>query len=208
MKRLKFMSQQQKIYIEEIGIMGRMLGALFYYPLLHENNQHVFNQLVQDEELTNGEYFTLYQTIQAEHGDVLNDDFISLFEGREVMHAPPWGSVYLDKEEVIFGDSTLRYRSFLVEQGITLDTGMREPEDQIGLILMAMSQLVENNKDIEEVKTLLREHLFPWCYRYFDLFEQHAESKSYQLLAQIARRWCQSLQQELDITAPKWPLYR
>ena len=71
-----------------------------------------------------------------------------------------------------------------------------------------MSQLVENNKDIEEVKTLLREHLFPWCYRYFDLFEQHAESKSYQLLAQIARRWCQSLQQELDITAPKWPLYR
>lgn len=202
------MHEQQSVYIEELGIMGRMLGALFYYPLLHENNQHVFNKLVQDEQLTDGEYFTLYQTIQAEHGDALNEDFISLFEGREVMHAPPWGSVYLDKEEVIFGDSTLRYRAFLTEQGITLNTGMREPEDQIGLMLMAISQLVENNKNIEGVKELLREHLFPWCYRYFELFEQHAESQSYQLLAQIARRWCQGLQQELDITALKLQIYR
>ncbi len=54
------------------------------------------------------------------------------------MPAPPWGSVYQIKTASKFGASTVEYRQFLELNQIELDTGLREPEDQFGLMLFAM----------------------------------------------------------------------
>ncbi|WP_368658211.1 molecular chaperone TorD family protein [Budvicia aquatica] len=43
-------------------------------------------------------------------------DYSILFEGQGVMPAPPWSSVYLERENLLMGESTLAYRDFLASQ--------------------------------------------------------------------------------------------
>ncbi len=50
--------------------------------------------------------------------------------------APPWGSVWLDKESVLFGDSTLALRQWMRENGIALEADGNEPEDHFGTVLL------------------------------------------------------------------------
>lgn len=165
---------------------------------------YLLNEKVIDDE----EFNQFIMLTQQETAQNLTDDFLHLFEGCDVMHAPPWGSVYLDREQVIFGDSTLTYRQFLTQNAIELNTGMREPEDQFGLMLMAISQLIEKNKDEAALTTLLSEHLFTWAYRYLDLVELSAQTASYRALAKLTREWCLEVQDELSITPAVVKVYR
>ena len=66
----------------------------------------------------------------------LNDDYQALFIGPNALPAPPWGSVYLDKEAVIFGSSLLELRNFMRQHGISLQLAQKEPEDHFGLMMM------------------------------------------------------------------------
>lgn len=202
------MSQSDVIDLQSLQTMAKVFGSLLYFPLTDSNNQTLIKALSEDKALENSDIQAWCKTAQTELPDALNQDFFLLFEGGEVMSAPPWGSVYTDKEEVIFGDSTVAYRQFLREHGIELDTGMREPEDQIGLMLFAVSQLIEQQKDIEVVKTLLSEHLLTWCYRYFELVQKHATTNSYKQLAGLVSLWCEVVQDLLDITPNSVKLYR
>ncbi|MGR5286577.1 TorD/DmsD family molecular chaperone [Vibrio maritimus] len=202
------MSQSDVIDLQSLQTMAKVFGSLLYFPLTDSNNQTLIKALSEDEALENSDIQAWCKTALTELPEALNQDFFLLFEGGEVMLAPPWGSVYTDKEEVIFGDSTVAYRQFLREYGIELDTGMREPEDQIGLMLFAVSQLIEQQQDVETVKTLLTEHLLTWCYRYFELVQQHAKTQSYKQLAGLVSLWCEVVQDVLDITPNAVKLYR
>ena len=55
-----------------------------------------------------------------------------LFVGPRKLAAPPWGSVYLDSEAVVFGDSCLAISRWMRAQGIELhEAESREPIDHI-----------------------------------------------------------------------------
>ncbi|MCW8345060.1 molecular chaperone TorD family protein [Vibrio sp. ZSDZ65] len=205
--------QNDVIDLENLSAMAKVFGSLFYFPLTGDNNQALLTALA-DESQACGEpvhetAFTQWAQVVAEDGtDTLNQDFFLLFEGGEAMYAPPWGSVYLDKEEVIFGETTVAYRQFLRQNGVELDTGMREPEDQFGLMLFAVSQFIEEKHALSAIKALLSEHLFTWCYRYLELVEKHAQTNSYQQLALLATEWCLAVQELLDIQPLAKKLYR
>ncbi|MCL9774471.1 Tat proofreading chaperone DmsD [Vibrio methylphosphonaticus] len=201
------------IDLDNLNAMAKVLGSLFYFPLTDNNNQALLTALVEDTQLsddaTDDSAFAQWaQAVAEESSDVLNQDFFLLFEGGEAMYAPPWGSVYLDKEEVIFGESTVAYRQFLRQNGVELNTGMREPEDQFGLMLFAVSQFIEQKQPLSVIKCLLTEHLFTWCYRYLDLVETHAQTNSYKQLALLATEWCLAVQELLDIQPLAKKLYR
>ncbi|GAL22325.1 putative oxidoreductase component of anaerobic dehydrogenases [Vibrio maritimus] len=202
------MSQSDVIDLQSLQTMAKVFGSLLYFPLTDSNNQTLIQALSQDVALADSDIQAWCNTVQSELPDSLNQDFFLLFEGGEVMLAPPWGSVYTDKEEVIFGDSTVAYRQFLRQHDIELDTGMREPEDQIGLMLFAVSQLIEQQQDIDTVKALFAEHLLTWCYRYFELVQEHARTKSYQQLASLVSQWCEAVQELLELTPKAMKLYR
>lgn len=59
-----------------------------------------------------------------------------LFIGPWALPAPPWGSVWLDKESVLFGDSTLALREWMRATGIALSEQRSEPEDHFGTLLL------------------------------------------------------------------------
>ncbi len=109
-----------------------------------------------------------------------------LFIGPYALPAPPWGSVYLDKENVLFGDSTLSLRRWLRDNGIALQQHDNEPEDSIGTLLLLSAWLAEQRHG-ELLDALLGQHLFPWAFRFLTLLEQHAGHPLYLGLAQLAR---------------------
>ncbi|MCP4954459.1 MAG: DMSO reductase [Photobacterium aquimaris] len=190
--------------MEQITILARVFGSLFYYPLTHTNNLELVKAMdnSDEESLFSG----LAQRMALDGEIALATDFQQLFEGMDVMPAPPWGSVYLDREQVIFGDSLLRYREFLAQQQMVLDTGMREPEDQFGLMLLALANLIEQQQH-EAAKALLEQHLLPWAYRYLELVEKSAKTKTYQYLAIAMQQWLRHLQQELVLTPADMKVY-
>ncbi|STV32453.1 twin-argninine leader-binding protein DmsD [Klebsiella pneumoniae] len=60
--------------------------------------------------------------------ETLPEAWQRLFIGPWALPAPPWGSVWLDKESVLFGDSTLALRQWMRENGIALEADGNEPE--------------------------------------------------------------------------------
>ncbi len=125
--------------------------------------------------------------------------FSLLFEGQGHLSCPPWGSVYLDANNIVFGPSTLAYQRFLGQCGLGLTRPGREPEDQFGLMLLALSQLLVDDQHAESI-TLLEQHLLPWCFRYLALLAANEHSLYYANLAQICQQLLTSLQQEFAIT--------
>ncbi len=55
--------------------------------------------------------------------DDLTWEFRRLFVGPGVKPAPPWGSVYTDRDRVVFGASTLELRAWMRERGVARTTG-------------------------------------------------------------------------------------
>lgn len=193
--------------MNEIITLSSVLGSLLYYPLSHEHNQAILQQLTEWTEAEHP-FLGLLEAQQQDAEDSVLEDYQQLFEGRESMPAPPWGSVYLDKDQVIFGESTLALRAFLRQHQIEIDTGLREPEDHFGLMLMSLSQLLCDAQSQNSGKVLLSHHLLPWGYRYLTLLKQSATTQTYQCLADIAQQWLEYLQQAFSVQPVEMKVYR
>ena len=157
---------------------AKLLGILFHQKMTKVELVEIVTALQVDGVLSQSTLVSLYDLEE----DALLSDFTELFEGLGEMEAPPWGSVYLDRERVVFGESTLQYRQFLASQGVDLATGVREPEDQFGLMLLAYAYLLENN-NTTAADELMVSHLLPWGMCYLKLLNKISHNKFYSLLA-------------------------
>lgn len=81
------------------------------------------------------------------------------------------GSVWLDRESVLFGDSTLALRQWMREKGIQFEMKQNEPEDHFGSLLLMAAWLAENGRQTE-CEELLAWHLFPWSTRFLDVLSK------------------------------------
>jgi len=192
---------------ESISLTGKILGAVLFYPPDSREVQPLIALLESSEwaplwpcatehaKVQVTEYFS--QIDQAQES--LTDAYQRLFVGPYALPAPPWGSVYLDKESVVFGDSTLVLRQWMRENGIEPHLTQAEPEDHIGLLLMMSAWLAENSPAL--LNEFLTIHLLPWSGRYLELLRQKADHPFYVGVAVLAEStllgWIQ--QQGLDV---------
>lgn len=130
-----------------------------------------------------------------------------LFIGPWALPAPPQGSVWLDKESVLFGDSTLALRQWMRENGIALEADGNEPEDHFGTVLLPAAWLCETEQDALFAQ-LLAWHLLPWSGRFLSVFVDHAAHPFYQALGQLAQATLAQWQENLPIAVAQKPLYR
>lgn len=133
--------------------------------------------------------------------DDLTSAYRRLFEGPNELRAPPWGSVYLDHEGVLFGRSTTALRRFLRAIGARPMLEINEPEDHIGLMLHLLADLVAANR-MAEAAEALTEHMLPWSGRYLDALESEADHPFYEALAVLTALTIAGLAQEVGATAP------
>lgn len=144
--------------------------------------------------------------LESENEATLTAEFGRLFEGLGDMPAPPWGSVYLDKERVIFGESTIAYRQFLRSNEIELNSGLREPEDHFGLMFLAHAYLLNENK-IDSANELMEEHLLPWAYSYLNNLINQTEVNFYKLLSDDIVNWLKNISSEYNLSTKVKQVY-
>ena len=137
-----------------------------------------------------------------------NDDLVweyrRQFVGPGRFPAPPWGSVYTDRECVIFGESTLALRAWMRRAGINRTTDERTPEDHIGLMLAMLAFLAQNRPEL--VDEYLRDHLLTWAPHYLEVLDEATTHPFYRGLAQLTRASLEGLgaARELSVTLPRF----
>ena len=182
--------------------LAKLLGAFFYYSPNSKIVKPLIDGLLHIDELASWtDDKLIYEQCQILADQIQNPaldfQFSLLFEGQGNMPVPPWGSVYLDQEKLLMGESQERYRQFLQQNGLTLNSGMNEPEDQFGLMLMAFALLAEK-KQLSVAKQLITDHLSIWSSTYLNRLKHNEISFFYQALAVIAEQYLQILLNNIE----------
>ena len=141
----------------------------------------------------------------ADHDDVVWE-YRRLFVGPGHLPAPPWGSVYTDRECVVFGESTLALRAWMRAVGVERLADERTPEDHIGLMLALLSFLAAERPEL--VDDYLRDHLLTWAPHYLEALEEAAAPPFYVGLARLTRLTLVGLQRERGLTVELPRFYR
>ena len=152
-------------------------------------------------------------------------EYRRLFVGPAPKPAPPWGSVYTDRECVVFGEGTLELRAWMRAHGVRRTTDERTPEDHIGLMLALMSYLARNQPDAEDhiglmlalmsylarnqpddLDEFLQIHLLTWSSHFLDQLVEAADHPFYEGLARLAKASLEGIQQarDIDVTYPRF----
>lgn len=191
---------------------ARVLGALFYYPPESEPSAPLVcafthNKWMASWPLAQSRLLPLAECFTADSEEPLSDAWQRLFIGPWVLPAPPWGSVWLDKESVLFGDSTLAMRQWLRENNIAFEAQQNEPEDHIGTLLLLAAWLTEQGKT-QACDELLAWHLLPWSGRFLTVLEDKAQHPFWQAFARLAKLTLAEWQANLLMPVAQKPLFR
>lgn len=197
---------------EGFAFTARVLGALFYFAPDSEQAAPLVTALTegdwqQDWPLPSGQLAPVAETLHQPSDEALPDAWQRLFIGPWALPAPPWGSVWLDRESVLFGDSTLALRQWMRDNGIAFEMAQNEPEDHFGTLLLLAAWLAETGRDAERDQ-LLAWHLLPWSTRFLTLFVENAGHPFYRALGQLAQLTLAEWQSTLLIPVAEKPLYR
>ncbi len=196
--------------MNSMAILPRALGSLFFYSPHSEINQSIrpeFLNLVLGQEWQDERAVRDCLAQMTTHFDSLErHTFSVLFEGQGEMSAPPWGSVYQNRENLVMGDSTAAFSCFLDRIGLEFDVGS-QPMDHFAIMLWSLAYLVEENQ-VEPVRELLELHLLPWAYRYLELLELNAGHVFYSQLAIFARLYLQELERQMALQPATVRLYK
>ena len=195
--------------LQEISTFGRLLGAAFYYDPQAQAVKPILNFFRQPNWIEEWQDLTQADEIKTLIAKGLQQDldeaYQYLFIGPNSLPAPAWGSVYLDPEAVIFGNSLVELRTFLKMHQIAFSSTENEPEDHFGLMLMLAAYLAENKPEL--LKEFFTQHLLTWSERYLQLLAEQADYPFYQGLSLIAQQTLQRWKTELALTIPKVQLY-
>ncbi|MDU1654215.1 Tat proofreading chaperone DmsD [Leclercia adecarboxylata] len=197
---------------EGFAFTARVLGALFYFAPDSEQAAPLVAALTggdwqQDWPLPSRQLAPVAEILRQPSDEALPDAWQRLFIGPWALPAPPWGSVWLDRESVLFGDSTLALRQWMRDNGIAFEMAQNEPEDHFGTLLLLAAWLAETGRDAERDQ-LLAWHLLPWSTRFLTLFVENAGHPFYRALGQLAQLTLAEWQSTLLIPVAEKPLYR
>lgn len=136
--------------------------------------------------------------------DDLTWEYRRLFVGPAARPAPPWGSVYTDRECVMFGASTLELRTWMREHGIARETDEETPDDHIGLMLGLMAWIARSQPaDLDDYLSL---HLLTWSSHFLDQLAQAAEHPFYEGVARLTKDSLEGIQaaRGLQVDYPRY----
>ncbi len=138
--------------LEAVAFIGEVLGPLFLYDPADAAIAPTYEMLAAldvdeaarewplvDDDVARGALALMTGGIAEGVGDDVVWEYRRLFVGPGPKAAPPWGSVYTDRECVVFGEATLALRQWMRENGISRPGDGTEPEDHIGLMLLLLA---------------------------------------------------------------------
>lgn len=180
----------------------RLLAACYYEPTKDFLEEDVFIRLARNMELISSEHAGLAKGMEEaflkERPEELLLDYSRLFLGPFDILAKPYGSVYLEGEKVVMGDSTMAVKELYRQGGFELAEDYREMPDHIAAELEFLYLLIfrENearrsgdSEQWEKVgilkKAFLRQHLGLWVALFAEAMRSGAERPFYRNLADL-----------------------
>ncbi|MGD9034741.1 MAG: molecular chaperone TorD family protein [Desulfobacteraceae bacterium] len=140
---------------------------------------------------------------ESERKDHLVDlkaDYARLFSGPYTLLAPPYGSVYLDGERKVMGDSTVEVRGTYRRAGLDISEDFHDAPDHIAaelefmyfLIFKEVEALKESDVGraidfLSQQKAFLTDHLCAWGPQFTERVEEAAATGFYKNLARATR---------------------
>jgi len=202
--------QKNEVYLAEIArATTYKLLAECYYPPAEATLQHA-RQLSRSLEAVCPPAAEAAHRMEAawqthEGIDELAIDHARLFVGPFALLAPPFGSVYLEGERRLMGDSTLAVDECYREVGLELAAGFIGTPDHIAAELefthfLAIKELESRTVgDLDRARyfrekqgVFLERHLAAWVPDFSHSVEEQAETRFYQDLAAATRLFIES----------------
>lgn len=131
-------------------------------------------------------------------------DYAKLFVGPYNLLAAPYGSVYLDRERQMMGDSTLDVKSRYREAGLDTAKNFKDAPDHISAELEFMYYLIFKEIEafadsdtetamgfIQKQKSFLKDHLMAWVPKFATSIVENAENPFYPNLAKATQTFLQ-----------------
>ena len=183
------------------GDCYKLLSACFYLPKkeiyleekVFEALTLLLNTLCPDAAIFSA---AMEETIQKYSNEDLAVEYARLFVGPFELKAPPYGSIYLDGERRVMGDSTMEVVRIYEKAGLATDKEFKELPDHIAVELEFMYYLiykeVEALEKLEKDKALVleetRNHFFsrflsPWVPSFCQKIKEATDNHFYIALA-------------------------
>jgi TorA maturation chaperone TorD len=138
----------------------------------------------------------MIDTLTKYSDEDLSVEYAKLFVGPFELKAPPYGSVYLDKEKRVMGDSTMEVIKAYQEQGLSIDDEFKEVPDHISAELEFMYYLVHKEVEalekgdkkralnwIEPQEAFFSTFLKPWVPPFCEKIKEGTDNEFYTALA-------------------------
>lgn len=145
---------------------------------------------------------------QGQTGDPhqLDLEFQRLFHGTGPRVAPPFGSVYMDHDQVINGWTWMALRDWMRIHGLTTRYEENEPEDQFGRMLVLAGDLASFRPDL--LAEFLGDHLLCWSGHFLKLFQSDELPVIYRGLAVLAAATLDGVREMLGVVPARRRFYR
>lgn len=187
----------------------RLLSACYYEPSETFLEEDVFGQLSQLLSFVSGDiliYAKDMGTVFRKEGvDALLKDYTHLFLGPFEIPAKPYGSVYLDGEKIVMGDSTVQAVELYQQGGFEVADDFTEMPDHIAVEIEFLYLLFFKigKADGEELRQLsdlkkrfLDEHLGKWISEFTGRIKTNSKSAYYKILADLTEQFVLQVMKE------------
>lgn len=180
----------------------RLLSACYYQPEEAFREERVYASLAEAAGRLSPELGTLARRMEAEFErtplEELLLDYSRLFLGPFDIVAKPYGSVWLEGEKVVMGDSTMAALALYREGGFELDENFREVPDHVAAELEFLYLFIfkeneaqrgndaEKHATVRDIKRrFLKHHLGRWIASFARAMKDGAGTAFYKYLAEL-----------------------
>ncbi len=198
------------------GLACKVLGEAFYKPPQPDlwtqiiNEQLFASWVLPDDNPFTARGLMLLNAFTQQAGShtlsLLQADYAALFVGPAKLKAPPWESVYLSRDHILFEKQTVEVRAFYAVYGLQTTRLHVEPDDHFGLELLFLAHLFGRALAQQEandpagqaqmmsgVSQFAQAHLLQWAEPFLARVVYHAQTDYYRGLAYLTGGMLSSL---------------
>ncbi len=150
-----------------LGAMFRWLSDVFYYIPTEERLSFTKENIdLWPDAETSLLIPAILTSIEHDGLEIIERDFYRMFIGPGKKEVYPWGSVYTDNENLLFGDTTVAWEKFCQQHSIQITPTMNEPTDHFALIFSALAAVLDSDlpetQKIAVAQQIYHDHFSAW----------------------------------------------
>ena len=138
----------------------------------------------------------------------MKEDYLRLFSGKGIAIAPPYESVYMGPERLLFDKHTVEVRHFYESYGWKSKFKNHIPDDHIGIELLFLTILIEKYLELDdevssiemrkEIKRFVRQHILSWIPQWNEAVQAKAKTLGYKGISSLVQACSEDIYSIMD----------